>query len=360
MEFLYCIDANVREPIMLIDRHIGDFGDGDKGIMGDQFQREMMMLDNMGKPRIQVWINSVGGVVTDAMAIYNSILKCNTPVDTYNLGIAASAAGLIFQAGRKRYMNDYALLMIHAPFSENGEAAEEQLNAFANSVLTMLTAKCNSTEDEVKAMMAKETWLSSAECLQKGFCDEVELSEQIHIDLSNYSGIQNKWQAASKVLNAAIENNKSTTMIKVIDFLELNPAAKEDAVLDAVKKIATEKEAAILNATQLQSELDTLKAEKATMESRIAEIEASEAAAKDHALTVEAETMVNSFKNRIGDKAETVARWVNMAKADMAGTKAMIEAIPLNVVSEKIVNSTNVTTSGVNIAHEMAVRAKKK
>ena len=109
--FKYTIDAESDEPIMLINKHIGyDESDG-MGIDGAEFERELMTLDTMKKKRIQVWINSPGGMVLDGWSIYNSILKTKTKVDTYCVGIAASIAGVIFQAGRERNMADYGILM---------------------------------------------------------------------------------------------------------------------------------------------------------------------------------------------------------------------------------------------------------
>jgi len=106
---IYCIDQNSDEPIMLINTHIGfDEADG-MGIDGALFQKELLFLDTLGKKRIQVWINCVGGIVMDGYNIGSAILKTKTPVDTYNVGIAASIAGVLFMCGRNRVMMDYAL-----------------------------------------------------------------------------------------------------------------------------------------------------------------------------------------------------------------------------------------------------------
>lgn len=356
MYFLYTIDELDLEPIMLIDKHIGNI-DGDMGIMGDQFSRELLALDGMGKRRIKVYINSIGGVVVDAMQIYSTINECKTPVDTYNMGIAASAAGLIHQAGRKRYMNDYALLMVHDPFNPDGEDDTELTSKFKDSVLTMLSAKCNKPEAEISAMMAKETWLTASECMSMGFCDEIQASKT-SVNLKEYSTIQNKWAAAGKVLNTAIDKSKKTSkMNKVLNFLNLNEAAHEDAVLEAVKTLKTQAEEAVLNAQNAVNELATLKAEKEALEAKITELEASEAAAKDAALTVEAEAVVNTYKNRIGDKAEALTKWVNLYKADAEGTKELLEALPLNVKAPNTEAITHTATAQYNMAYEMAKRA---
>ncbi len=90
--FIYTIDVESDEPIMLINKHIGNDDQLGQGIDGSIFQAELLRLDTMGKKRIQVWISSEGGIVMDGYKIYNAILKSKTKVDTYNVGICASIA----------------------------------------------------------------------------------------------------------------------------------------------------------------------------------------------------------------------------------------------------------------------------
>lgn len=330
---------------MLIDRHIGNYN-GEMGIMGDQFARELLSLDGMGKQRIKVWINSIGGSVYDAMAICNAIAKCKTPVDTYNVGIAASAAGLIAQYGRKRYMNDYALLMIHSPFSEDGEE-DEALSKFKESCITMLMNKCKKEREEVTKMMDGETWLDANECMEAGFCDEVDTND-MQVSLTGITGITDKWLTAAKVLNAAIDKTKKDVkMIKVLNFLDLQVGTNEDAVLKAIQTIKNEAETA-------KTELEALKAEKEALDTKIADFEAKEAEMKEKEAETKALEMVNTFKPRIGDN---IAKWVNLAKSDFEGTKELLESLPLNVAAPKIEDPAPAPV--YNMAAEMAKRAQK-
>lgn len=353
MYFLYTIDEFANEPIMLIDKHIGNY-DGEIGIMGDQFARELLYLDGMGKQRIKVWINSIGGAVYDAMAICNAIAKCKTPVDTYNVGIAASAAGLIAQYGRKRYMNDYALLMIHSPFNEDSDE-DEALSKFKESCITMLMNKCKNRfgsmflqeRDEVTKMMDGETWLDANECMEAGFCDEVDTND-VQVSLTGITGITDKWLTAAKVLNAAIDKTKKDVkMNKVLNFLDLQEGTNEDAVLKAIQTIKNEAETA-------KTELETLKAEKEALDVKIADFEAKEAEMKEKEAEAKALEMVNTFKPRIGDN---VTKWVNLAKSDFEGTKELLESLPLNVAAAKI--NDEPAAAPYNMAVEMAKRAQK-
>ena len=124
MEYKLTVNPDSNEPIILINDVIGCDETMGGGILGSDFEREILSLDDKGKKRIRVYINSVGGSVIDGMSIYNAIIHTKTPVDTYCVGIAASIAGVIFTAGKNRYIADYGLLMIHNPYRETGEIDE--------------------------------------------------------------------------------------------------------------------------------------------------------------------------------------------------------------------------------------------
>jgi len=124
--FEYCIDPLAEEPIMLILKHIGNVYDAqgnitEYGVQGADFCSELLLLDNAGKRKIQIWINSIGGSVMDGYSILGAMLKTNATVDTYNIGVAASTAGWLFEAGTKRDMSDYATWMGHNPHSADGD-----------------------------------------------------------------------------------------------------------------------------------------------------------------------------------------------------------------------------------------------
>ena len=155
---------------MLINKHIGFDETEGMGVEGGAFQLELLQLDSLKKKRIQVWINSTGGIVTDGYNIYSAILKSKTPVDTYCMGAAASIAGVIFQAGRKRIMADYAWLMYHNPFGSTNDAV---IKTMRESIISMIETRCGMTEKQVSDMMNRTTFIQSDEALQMKLCDEI-------------------------------------------------------------------------------------------------------------------------------------------------------------------------------------------
>lgn len=362
----YVVDATADEPIMLINQHIGYDPDAGYGIQGALFQTELLQLDSMGKKRIQVWINSIGGSVMEGMSIFNAILKSKTPVDTYNCGIAASIAGVIFMAGRKRCMADYALMMIHSP---SGSDDKKGMDAIAGSLTTMLTAKSKIDEQHVKYLMDRTTWLTASECYEKGFCTEIEntnVQNQKRMPVGNDTMAM--WKVGDTILNSLIpntNNNSTMNIAKITMRLALNDAATEDNIVSAINGIenrATTAEAALNTAN---STVNRLTAEVADVQNKlnaantksIADLAAKDDAlklvkdelqamktdkenAEKAALKVKAETMVKGFADsgRIKNEATVILKWTNLAVADFDGTKEMLDAIPLNKISNKIVD----------------------
>lgn len=145
------------------------------------------MLDSLEDvSRINVYINSYGGEVAEGLAIYNALNrhKSKAKIVTYCDGFAASIASVIFMAGDERIMNESSLLMIHNAWSV-GDGNAEQLRKLADDLekitqASVIAYKAHSTlsEEEIKALMDKETWILPEEALEYGFATNIEKTEK--------------------------------------------------------------------------------------------------------------------------------------------------------------------------------------
>lgn len=63
---------------------------------------------------IKIRIDSPGGVVTSLARIVNYLKDFKGTVETYNDGMAASCAFMLFMEGDKRYSNSYAMFLAHS------------------------------------------------------------------------------------------------------------------------------------------------------------------------------------------------------------------------------------------------------
>jgi ATP-dependent protease ClpP protease subunit len=145
---------------VLIYDEIGAYGVSAKG-----FLAELGALPD-GTP-LALRINSPGGSVFDAVAIYNALKRHTGTVTVWIDGIAASAASYIAMAGDEIIMPENAFLMIHDPSGlVMGTATDmremaETMDKIAGSMTRGYAAKSGKPETEIAVLMAAETWFDA-------------------------------------------------------------------------------------------------------------------------------------------------------------------------------------------------------
>lgn len=146
------------------------------GVTAKDFITEFKALS---ADNITLFVNSPGGSVFDALAIYNTISKCGKKVTAKVMGVAASAASFIVMAADHIEMPENSFLMIHNPMGMNfGNADDmremaEVLDKMAASLTNVYVARSGQPVEKVKELLDAETWLTADEAKELGFCDEV-------------------------------------------------------------------------------------------------------------------------------------------------------------------------------------------
>lgn len=189
-------------------------------------------LESLGGKDITVRINSGGGDVFAAHAIHNQLVAYKGRVTVVIDGLAASAATIIAVAGDRIIMPSNALFMIHNPAiglsdyygAEELLKAAEALNTIKGSIVAAYRKRCKASAEELAAMMDAETWMSAAECLEKGFVDEIQGSvspvlngsslivNRVNFDMKNFKN----QDALKSCINKKTEEK---TMSKLEEFL---------------------------------------------------------------------------------------------------------------------------------------------
>ncbi|HDR9174225.1 TPA: Clp protease ClpP [Burkholderia vietnamiensis] len=154
---------------------------GDIGFWGTDAELFASKLDEVAATAtsIVVAVNSMGGDVFDAFTIYNALRRHAGKVTGRVDGVAASAASLILMACGEIVMPSNAMLMIHNPHTvAAGEAAHlrklaDLLDSTSDNMLAAYVERSGRTEDEVRAIMDAETWLTAAQAQEQGFCDTI-------------------------------------------------------------------------------------------------------------------------------------------------------------------------------------------
>lgn len=140
---------------------------------------------------IYLYVNSPGGVISSALAIYDTMQHIQAPVNTICMGMAASAGSFLLVAGQegKRAALPNARIMMHQPSGgAQGTAADIEIVAkeilYARQRLNELYAKHTGQPIETIARdMDRDTFMSAEEAKEYGLIDKViqrreELSDE--------------------------------------------------------------------------------------------------------------------------------------------------------------------------------------
>lgn len=141
---------------------------------------------------IELEINSYGGDVFAGLSIYNMLMASGKTINVKVMGVAASAASLIMMAGSSRSMPKNTMVMVHNPWgvaignsTEMRETADllDKIGVGLHETYAKVTGL---GDDELKAMLGKDTWLSADEALEHGFATEVtdEIEAQASFDIN--------------------------------------------------------------------------------------------------------------------------------------------------------------------------------
>ena len=132
---------------------------------------------------IEIVFNSPGGSIIDGFALFDYIQllrKKGHHITTTTLGMAASMAGVLLQAGDVRRMGSEAVILIHeAAFGAMGKTGEvedtlELAKKLQKRIIQIFAARSKMKAAYIeKRWRRKDWWITSDEALKLGLVDEV-------------------------------------------------------------------------------------------------------------------------------------------------------------------------------------------
>lgn len=270
------------------------------------------------KKNVVVKINSLGGDVDEALAIYELLLTMGDRVTTECYGRCASAATIIAMAGTTRKMSRYALFLIHKCWSgvvgnENvlEEVLEEQ-RAINSRMVAIYTDRTGGKKEDIEALMERNNgdgaWLNTEECLQYGFITDEITATAADSDYLK-TKIQNMFNLNKKTMKKSIMTFAAIAALLAVQELDAN---KEGVFLmddDTLKKLND----ALQNK---QSEIDTLKAQKEAAETAKAQAERDKAAAET--AKADAEAAKKAAEDRVTELKDLLSK-IPAAATNVAG-----------------------------------------
>jgi len=133
------------------------------------------------KKDIFFYINSPGGSVYDALAIYDTMKYVTNDIQTVGIGVQASAAAFLLSSGTKgkRFALPNATVMIHQPSSgTRGKVTDQEIDLRESlrikRLLEEIMAKnTGQSAKKIHEDMERDKWLTASEAKKYGIVDDV-------------------------------------------------------------------------------------------------------------------------------------------------------------------------------------------
>jgi len=135
---------------------------------------------------IQMYINCPGGIVTDGMAVYDTMQYIKSQISTICVGQASSMAALLLAAGTKgkRFALPHARILIHQPMGgAQGQATDVDIQAkeiirMREQVNKLLSKHTGQTLAKIEKDTDRDFFMSANEAKVYGIVDDVLVSRR--------------------------------------------------------------------------------------------------------------------------------------------------------------------------------------
>lgn len=136
------------------------------------------------KKDIYLYINSPGGSVYDALAIFDTMNYVSPDIQTVGIGVQASAAAFLLSSGTKgkRFLLPNATVMIHQPSSgTRGKVTDQEIDLRESlrvkKLLENIMAKNTGQKlEKIHVDMERDFWMTSEQALKYNLVDKIMTS----------------------------------------------------------------------------------------------------------------------------------------------------------------------------------------
>lgn len=160
-------------------------------------------LSGINTKTVTVRINSPGGDVFDAIAIFNALQSHKSKIITKIESLAASAASFIALAGKEVQAYQNAMFMIHDPWvlaagnQYDLREIADILEKISGNMVDIYSQNSNIGKKEIRDMLKAETWFTAKEAKEKGFIDAIidGKAAKAQFDLSMFAHVPDGFTA---------------------------------------------------------------------------------------------------------------------------------------------------------------------
>lgn len=165
----------LQERIIFVGTEIDD------GVANVVMAQLLHLADVAPEREVSLYINSPGGSFTSLMAMYDTMQFVPTPVATFCLGQAASAAAVLLAAGEpgRRFALRHSRVLLHQP-STGGQGTVSDLALQADELLRVrsqveevLSRHTGRSLEQLRLDTDRDKVLTAAEAVAFGIVDDV-------------------------------------------------------------------------------------------------------------------------------------------------------------------------------------------
>ena len=164
---IFYVDFEIDMSILEIQKSIININIADKDVEPEK-----------RKP-IKVFIDSIGGLLTESMSLATIMTMSKTPIITVNIGEAYSGGAILLLAGHKRYALPYSKALLHTGSGSVGgtfEQTEQAQKNYKKQVAEMgefILQRSGMDEKVYKKNKSKDWYLDAQEQLTHGLIHEI-------------------------------------------------------------------------------------------------------------------------------------------------------------------------------------------
>ncbi len=133
------------------------------------------------KKDIFLYINSPGGSVYDAMAVYDTMQYVQNDIQTVGIGVQASAAAFLLSSGAKgkRFLLPHSTVMIHQPSSgTRGKVTDQEIDLkeslrVKKLLEEIMVSNTGQKPARIHVDMERDYWMTASEAKAYGLVDKV-------------------------------------------------------------------------------------------------------------------------------------------------------------------------------------------
>mgnify|MGYP000196157107 CR=1 FL=1 len=305
------VDASTQE---ILQEYWGDT----TSVSYKSFRNELL---NCGFKNADVYVNSYGGHVGDAMAAHDLVVDLNGKgwnINTYGRGMVCSSATYLVMAGKNggEVSANTSWLIHEVSGGMYGTVTEMEnyvtmMRKFNDNIVKFYSDRTGMTTEVISNLMKKETWMIGQEIMDNGFVSKVtgavDFQNTIPADRWPYSN-----KAVLNSYNKQIQNKNDMDIKTMIEELRNELRAKfgnkgsngnaeelANAVADSVTKVLEEANTA--NATAVTDAVNTAVANAMSGEGFTNAVNAAVNAAKEGMMTEVKNLVADSVKGLVNE-----------------------------------------------------------